>query len=29
MASAADPLNVGGATIYSKSKFVPQIAQED
>lgn len=28
MASAVDPLNVSGATIYSSIKFVPQIAPE-
>lgn len=27
-ASAVDPLNVSGATIYSSTKFVPQIAPE-
>lgn len=29
MASTADPLNVLGATIYSNTKYVPQIAPED
>lgn len=29
MASTANPLNAGGAMIYSKTESVPQIAPED